>query len=169
MLLSYACINPSNLIYWQQVVVSQHFLLPWFRILASWGSPFPQFAPYFFFEFIWLLPLVLATSFQSIKKPSLCLLPIVKLLLIFILVDRASHSLRVSVSSVWKSSFLALFSSIFGILLYPCPVTLPLHPPAWITCSVSLMSVTYTGKITSLLLITTSANCIFCSHSVLFF
>lgn len=73
--------------------------------------------------------MVLATSFQSIKKPSLCLLPIVKLLLNFILVDGASHSLRVSLFLQSENPLFWHFSSAFLASFFTLALLLCLSIP----------------------------------------
>lgn len=134
------------------------------------GFPIFQFASYFFFEFILLLPLVLAMSCQLIEKPSWCLLPMVSFPLDFILVGGANEgSLRLCFFSL-KILFVTLFFSIFSIRLYICPpLCFSFTPSMNYMQYFSLMSVTYTGKIISFLLIATLANCIYCSHVILFF
>lgn len=95
------------------------------------GVPHLPVCSYFFFEFILLLPLVLAMSCQVIKKPSWCLLPMVSFPLDFILVGGANDSLWAFVSSVWKSSlwhFSSAFStSVFIFALVVCLSFTPQH------------------------------------------
>lgn len=96
-------------------------------------------------------------SFQSVKKLSCCLLPIIKLLLNFILVDRANNSLWVSLFHHSETPFCDTFLQCFQhpSLHLPCyfaslsPPQPELHTVLQCQCRV------YTGKITSLLLVTT--------------
>lgn len=137
-LLGYWCINPSNLIYWQQDVVSQHFLFPWFWILASWGSPSSSLhlisTSNLSCSCLWFL-LCPANLLKS--PPSACYL------------WSAFHS----VLSWWAEQMILLeplflqsenpfcdtFLQQFSICLYICsPALLLLQPPSWIICTASV-------------------------------
>lgn len=170
-LLDYWYSNPNNLIYWQQDVVSQNFLLPWFWIPASWGFPSPS------------LHLI-----SSLNLSCPCLW--------FLLCFANRLKSPPSASYPWSAFCLILFWWAEGMILFEplflqsenlfCDTSLQhfqhrsLHLPScfavpllpsmnYMQCfSVSLMSFTYTGKITSLLLITTLANCVYCSLAILF-
>lgn len=137
-LLDYWYINPSNLIYWQQDVVSQHFLLPWFWIPASWGSPSPS------------LHLISSLNLScSCLWFLLCLADRLKALLVPVTYGQLSAQFYFGGQREWfslslcffslKILFVRLFFSVFNIGLYICPpALLLLHSPAWITCRASV-------------------------------
>lgn len=105
-LLSYRCINPSNLIYWQQDLVSQHFLLLWFLLHGVPGSPSLRYI-----------------SSLNLSCSCLCFL-----LCLSNWWKRPPSSSYLCFFSL-KTPFMTLLFSIFGILLYTCPATLlTLHP-----------------------------------------